>query len=106
MNRVDPLQTTLGKRGDDRDRPFVNIGALGREPRGKSNRLRILDVRRLDTFELQGRRNQEVVRSRVGIDVEVVIYLDAALLASAGLKTMATEEHNDALIDFVHQIRT
>src|SRR5258708_4760602 len=30
----------------------------------------------------------------------------AALLASAGLKTMATEEHNDALIDFVNQIRT
>jgi arsenite methyltransferase len=30
----------------------------------------------------------------------------AALLAAAGLKTMATEEHNDALIDFVNQIRT
>jgi hypothetical protein len=30
----------------------------------------------------------------------------AALLASAGLKIMATEEHNDALIDFVNQIRT
>src|SRR5260221_1493482 len=30
----------------------------------------------------------------------------AAMLASAGLKIMATEEHNDALTDFVNQIRT
>jgi ubiquinone/menaquinone biosynthesis C-methylase UbiE len=30
----------------------------------------------------------------------------AALLASAGLKTIATEEHNGALVDFVNQIRT
>lgn len=30
----------------------------------------------------------------------------ADLLAAAGLKTMAIEEHNGALIDFVNQIRT
>ncbi len=30
----------------------------------------------------------------------------AALLAAAGLKVMATEEHDGALIDFVNQIRT
>src|SRR6266446_4402392 len=30
----------------------------------------------------------------------------AALLAAAGLKVMATEEHNGALVDFVNQIRT
>ena len=30
----------------------------------------------------------------------------AALLAAAGLKVVATEEHNGALIDFVNQVRT
>src|SRR5258707_2257858 len=30
----------------------------------------------------------------------------SALLAAAGLKVMATEEHNGALVDFVNQIRT
>src|SRR6266511_1945993 len=73
LNRLDSAQTALGKLGHDGNRALVDIKVGGRELGGKSNGLRILDFRRLDTFEFQGSRNQKVKRGRIGIDVEFVI---------------------------------
>jgi hypothetical protein len=76
LNRAVFAQTALGKPGDDSDRAFVDVKPLADELRRKSDRLGILDLFRLDTFELDGGRDQEVERCRVRIDVEFVVHLD------------------------------
>src|SRR5258707_4612370 len=76
LNRAVFAQTALGKPGDDSDRALVDVKALADELGGKSSRLRILDLLRLDTFELDGGRDQEVERGWVRIDVEFVVHLD------------------------------
>ena len=60
LNRTVFAQTALGKPGDDSDRAFVDVKALADELRGKSDKLGMLDLFRLDTFELDGGRGQEV----------------------------------------------
>lgn len=72
-NHVEAVQAVLRKFRYDGNQTFIDVEAFGHELCGKSSRLRILDLRWFDAFEFQRRRDQEVERGGIGINVEAVV---------------------------------